>query len=97
MKYDPWILSGRCNDGNVAFAVMRDQRYATRHHLWSLRSNRRSPVLYRAFLNGHADAATGKAFEEELIGGRRILVERGIETKQNKEFMKRLKEGKNPF
>jgi hypothetical protein len=92
MKFDPFILSGSVNEGNLAFEVSKDERLSSRNMLKIVREKPRA-ILFKAFLNGHM----APEYEEEIIKARALLVKRGIETTANKEFVAKLEKGKNPF
>ena len=93
------ILCGLCNLGGDAYRLSLDERRAPRHIVWSCRNGTVGPVLYATTVNGRSEelCPMGIAIDDAIIAARRKMVEAGQETVANKEFIAKMKEGKNPY
>jgi Fe-S oxidoreductase len=92
------ILCGLCNGGGDAYNLSLDERRSPRHAVWSCRKGRIGPALYAATLNSRPEelCPVGIGIDAAVIAARRKMVKVGQETVANRDFMAKLREGRNP-
>ncbi len=95
---DACILCRLCDAGS-SYPLTLDERRSLRHAVWLAKNRRESAWLYAAMLNGVGEKACpiGIAIDDAIIDARRRMVEKGMETKENREFFAKLRQGKNPY
>lgn len=88
-----------CNAGDDAYRLSLDERRAPRHIVVSCAKSREGAVLYASMLNGRSEelCPLNIGIDAAVIAARRKMVRTGQETVANKEFITKLREGKNPY
>lgn len=91
------IRCGLCNAGGDAYLLSLDERRSPRHLVVSCAEGRIGAVLYATTLNGRAKCPLGIDIDAAIIAARRKMVRDGQGTVANRDFIAKMREGKNPY